>query len=660
MADRNFAQLNYEIGADLSKLDLSINEANRLIKNFTVQAGKASKDGLAPLNAEILKLTQYRESLKQIGLPNDLPNNVKRSTTALTSLNQVVQDLPFGFIGIQNNIPNLVQQFALLTKENNGFRGALSALAGAITGPIGLVAGVSLLTTGLTVLTQKYGSLGNALQAILGSQSAFNKEIQAANKSYESYNESKRNSLQITNQEVASVSANIIEVNTLLKIISDQTKSYDERNAALNRLKEIDKDYFGNLDLEKTKIEDLADAITKYTLSIKQAAITKGFEQGISSTSVELAKQIEILNKLQQERDDIARKPVKFIGKADLPDTRELDAATSRFNEQNKKVNELRNTFNLFNTELEKSIIEENKIKAPIDATNASLKKQEEAAKKAKKFAEELAKLNKLNAQEALRLQQDRFNREDNAFEVLKNAYISTLTEREKELYKIQDDYENQRATLLRANIDDFASIEEEKRIRIQAVIDKYNKIDLQNDEKAAKERLRIQEEIGKSARNQFESTFITKKGKSQQEKDAKDLENTYLSVGRTIFSNVINPLNQLFDVVLSKGEKSWQDFTASVVESLKKLYARLAAAAAIAGILSLASGGTAAGGVGFFKAFSSILGVNLGGGSIANPSFGGVNPGGMAMAGSVNLVLRGQDLVGSINRTNSQFSRVG
>jgi hypothetical protein len=29
-------------------------------------------------------------------------------------------------------------------------------------------------------------------------------------------------------------------------------------------------------------------------------------------------------------------------------------------------------------------------------------------------------------------------------------------------------------------------------------------------------------------------------------------------------------------------------------------------------------------------------------------------------MAGSVNMVLRGQDLVGSINRTNSQFSRVG
>ena len=132
------------------------------------------------------------------------------------------------------------------------------------------------------------------------------------------------------------------------------------------------------------------------------------------------------------------------------------------------------------------------------------------------------------------------------------------------------------------------------------------------------------------------------------------------MSIGKSIFNNVINPLNQLFDVILSKGEKSWEQFTASVVESLKKLYAKLAAAAAIAAVLSLATGGAAGGGVSFIKAFGSILGVNLGGGNIANPSFGGVQPGGMQMAGSVNMVLRGQDLVGSLNRTNSQFSRIG
>ena len=42
-------------------------------------------------------------------------------------------------------------------------------------------------------------------------------------------------------------------------------------------------------------------------------------------------------------------------------------------------------------------------------------------------------------------------------------------------------------------------------------------------------------------------------------------------------------------------------------------------------------------------------------------PSFSGVQGNNaVGMSGSVNLVLRGTDLVGSINRTNAQISRVG
>lgn len=655
MADRSLAQLNYEIGADLSKLDLSINEANRLIRDFTKQAGKSGAEGLAKLNNEVLKLTQYREGLKQIGLPQDLPDNVKRSTTALTSLNQVVQDLPFGFIGIQNNIPNLVQQFALLTKENNGFKGALSAVAGAITGPIGLVFGVSLLTTGVTALTQKYGSLSNAFQAILGIQSQYNKDLQKLNKSYQEYNDSKRTSLQLISEEVATVSANITEVQTLLGIISDQTKSYDERNAALNRLKSINKDYFGNLDLEKTKIEELTKAGQGYIDFIKQAAVTKGFEQEISSTSVELAKQVGLLDKLQKERDDIARKPVKFIGKADLQiDRKELDAATSRVNEQNKKVNDLRNTISLFNKELEKSIIAENKIKAPIDAANEAFKQQDEANKKTKKSLEDRLKqeqdyekylIYRANLEDDLNRQRlkgvmttniqigkdtkDNLIRYGELQTKVKPLQFFDIVSYQEAVTKFEDKIKSNPP---KATIDIVPPAAGEISKELQARLDLFN----QNYEKA----------------KQLGITVV-----QYDEMQRK----SFLETGKVIYSNIINPLNELFDIVLSKGEKSWENFTKSVVESLKKLLVKLAAAAALAAILSAISGGASnvsGGGVGFFQAFTSLLGFK--GGSIANPSFGGVQPGGMAMNGAVNLVLRGQDLVGSINRTNSQISRIG
>jgi hypothetical protein len=669
----------YKLGDDLNKVNPTLDQTNQLIKKFREQAGSASKNELPALNKEILKLETYASGLQKLGLPTDIPESSKRSTIALTSLNQVVQDLPFGFIGIQNNIPNLVQSFGTLVKTEGGVRKALISLGSTISGPVGLVAAVSLLTTGVTILVQKYGSLGNVLNAVFGIQSKFNEELKKANESYKDYNESKRTSEQITNQEILSVTSNITKVQALIDIITDQTKSYNERNSALITLQGINKDYFGNLGIEKTALEDLTKAGYDYIDYIKQAALTKGFENEITNTSVELAKQIDILNTLKEERDDINRRPAKIIGKADTPDLRPLNAANQRVNEQDKIVNKLRKNLELFNTELRNSIIEENKLKAPIDAANEAFKNQQEAIKNAEKNATQLSKI-----------QEDRFKREDDAFKVLRDAYVATLNDRNQELYKAQEDYEDKRSTLLRANNNDFVSIENELRIKIQDINDKYDKIGIENAKKTANERLKLQEELGKSARNQFESTFIdlktakdrlkvqeeigklgrdqfestfiAKKGKSEQEENAKALENSYLSVGRAIFNNVINPLNELFDVILSKGEKSWQDFTNVVLDSLKKLLIKLAAAAAIAVILSAISGGasnSAKGGVGFLKAFGSILGVNLGG-KVANPGFGGVNPGGMAMAGSVNLVLRGQDLVGSINRTNSQLSRIG
>ncbi len=328
--------------------------------------------------------------------------------------------------------------------------------------------------------------------------------------------------------------------------------------------------------------------------------------------------------------------------------------------EQKKVVEELKQTLTGFNTELDKSVRKQIEIKAPIDAANDALKKQQEQDDKNEKSRKERIRLAKINADKQLEILNDRFKREDNAFKVLRDAYVSTLSDREQELYKIQEDYEEKRKTLLRANNFDFTSIDKELRIKQQQIEDKFNEISLKNEEKAAKERLRIQEDEGKAARAIFESTFVKLKGLSDQEEENKRLQENFIRTGRIIYSNIINPLNELFDVILTKGEKSWEDFTKNVVESLKKLYAKLAATAAVAAIISLASGGAStAGGLSFGAAFKQLLGIKIGGG-VANPGFGGVQPGGINMGGQVNLVLRGQDLVGSLNRTNSQFSRVG
>ena len=77
---------------------------------------------------------------------------------------------------------------------------------------------------------------------------------------------------------------------------------------------------------------------------------------------------------------------------------------------------------------------------------------------------------------ERQRLLEERLKREEDAFKVQTEAFKATLTDRNRELFEIEQAYEENRKTLLRANITDFAAIEEQRRIAIAKVNEKYDK----------------------------------------------------------------------------------------------------------------------------------------------------------------------------------------
>ena len=205
----------------------------------------------------------------------------KKSRTALTSLSLVAQDLPFGFIGIQNNLPGVISSFGELTREAGGVGGALKQLGSALIGPAGLFLAFSVVTSAVTALTMKYGSFGAAIDAIFGKTTKLTIKIKELSDSYAEFNKNLKTSQDISNQEGASLTGTISKIESLTKVILDQTKSYNERNSALNSLKELDKERFGNLDLETLKLNTLTTAVDNYTKSLIAAAVTKGFEQEI-------------------------------------------------------------------------------------------------------------------------------------------------------------------------------------------------------------------------------------------------------------------------------------------------------------------------------------------------------------------------------------------
>ena len=130
--------------------------------NFEIRAtadvGQATA-GLGKLQAELGKTAATAAksdaaiSKAANGIGKTLPSGANQATNALTNLGRVVQDAPFGFIGIANNINPLIESFQRLQEEAGSSKAAFSALASGLLGAGGLGFAVSVVTSLLTAFT---------------------------------------------------------------------------------------------------------------------------------------------------------------------------------------------------------------------------------------------------------------------------------------------------------------------------------------------------------------------------------------------------------------------------------------------------------------------------------------------------------------------------
>jgi hypothetical protein len=127
------------------------------------------------------------------------------------------------------------------------------------------------------------------------------------------------------------------------------------------------------------------------------------------------------------------------------------------------------------------------------------------------------------------------------------------------------------------------------------------------------------------------------------------------------IESSLVEPFSLLFDNLTTKGKSAFEGFGKMAIGIIKKIATQLI----VSGIANLLTNilfpqvGAAKGIMATLGSFTKGGGF-LGFGGVANPSFGGVNGGGMSLSGQVVFVQRGSDLVGALNRTNAQINRVG
>lgn len=154
MADQ---RLNIIFSGDGTILSKTINELEQDLKGFEQELKKTNNtDAFKGISGKIAETTQRLTQLK--GATQSFSNGMKSvasgsqsATFALTNLGRVVQDAPFGFLGIANNLNPLLESFQRLKAESGSTGKALSALGTSLAGAGGLGFALSIASSLLIV-----------------------------------------------------------------------------------------------------------------------------------------------------------------------------------------------------------------------------------------------------------------------------------------------------------------------------------------------------------------------------------------------------------------------------------------------------------------------------------------------------------------------------
>jgi len=401
--------LKIKIGADVQSAITSLNNLN---------------NSLAKTNDSAVKVGSS-------GMPS-FAKGTNQASMSLMNFNRVVQDAPFGIIGIANNIDPLIQSFVNLRKETGSGKAAFQALLGALTGGGGLLVGVSVLTSALQFVQVGFSRWGASANDAKNKTNDLNKETKTAVLFQQQF----FYALKDITTEVAKEAAN---VTILIKTLKTETTTREERNNAIKELNKISPELFKNLSSEKIEIDNLNSAYQKYINSIQARVRLQLLEsqlQDVLKQELFLTDQnnaaIKFATTLEKNRLDQSRK----AGELNIQFERRTQNLLSIDKELLKVQKDKENILNRIITEQEDY--------------NKKTKTNKEDQDKGKKNIDEIANLLKQYNEQLKGINWDEQNRQidgtkkrlELAGETLKTLYLAGVKETSAAWIRVKADFD--------------------------------------------------------------------------------------------------------------------------------------------------------------------------------------------------------------------------
>jgi hypothetical protein len=596
-----------EFDFDLGNVPASAKKFAEYLKE--IEAG--SKEAQVQLNTLGNEIDKTADEMNKSG------GSIKKSNQQWTNFALVIQDLPYGFRGIQNNLPAL-----------------LGGIAG-MAGPIYLVG--SAVIALVTLWDQGFFKMKNATESLTKA----NKE----------YSESIKTAMGSANEEIAKIKA-------LTAAASNQELSMSKRLKAVKLLQEQYPSYFGNLKQEQILNGNVTTAVDKVKFAIIERAKATAIGGKINTIASEkFVKEEELfqlaLQKTKRMQSDIALATSHgYKGKAlkgyldfTLFDIREKE--------------------NLIKGEIGKLNVELNRLGGLYEKTTANtLDLGPNDDKKKAAVATKLYK-NNLKAQAKFKSAFDKrvalsMNQSTSP---IADSYEQDIKNAEKEQ---QDALAFQLRNIKETSAITLNVIKERYQTEVSEAQGSYDKIKLaQENMKASLDASYKDGSLGLIEYSKAVTDLVQEQNKAAL-KNTEELMAQTLKIG----IGIMNALGPALDLLLEKGANIGEVLTKAFQDIIKKLIKVAITAAIAVALLAILFPSTLAKVGGAGKLFGGLLSQGMGLGSSLFGGGGGTGADATKATNSINtiqtntggdnggqFVLKGNDLVLALNRSETSLN---
>jgi hypothetical protein len=257
-------RIEVEVVAKVDGLSAGVTAASSQLDNLGKAAQKTSS-----------QVSQFRLSAGAAG-------------SSAIAFNRVIQDAPFGIIGVGNNIQQLAEQLAFLRTQTGSTGSALGIFFKSLfTGTNLLVLGISAATSAFTAYKLGLFDTNKETKETITENEKLNQSLNSITKNLNSLDAARSKGNKGAAEEIT-------KLELLNNVLTDLNKPYSERVEAFELIKNAYGSQLGNMTKEKALAEGIGDAYIRIISAINQRAAAEAIFEKI----VELKKQeLDILEK---------------------------------------------------------------------------------------------------------------------------------------------------------------------------------------------------------------------------------------------------------------------------------------------------------------------------------------------------------------------------